>query len=91
MAGLENFAKGMAMVDARATRLAINSFFAKEGNLSELYAKGEAISIVFNVLGLGAGIQLVSIKGNISSPADLRNKEDLVYPRRLIKEAGNDH
>lgn len=48
------------MVAARATRLAIYSSFAKEGNLSDLYAKGEAISTVFNVLGLGAGIQLVS-------------------------------
>ncbi|CAI9265545.1 unnamed protein product [Lactuca saligna] len=138
MAGLGNFSKGMAMVAARATRLAIYSSFAKEGNLSDLYAKGEAISTVFNVLGLGAGIQLVStvcssmqgkmvvgsflslihvystceemrtapintlnpqrtamiiedfIKtGKVSSPADLRNREDLVYPRRLIKEAGN--
>nr|KAJ0207206.1 hypothetical protein LSAT_V11C500295240 [Lactuca sativa] len=138
MAGLGNFAKGMAMVAARATRLPIYSSFAKEGNLSDLYAKGEAISTVFNVLGLGAGIQLVStvcssmqgkmvvgsflslihvystyeemraapintlnpqrtamiiedfIKtGKVSSPADLRYKEDLVFPGRVIKEAGN--
>lgn len=27
--------------------------------------------------------------GKVSSPADLRNREDLVYPRRVIKEAGN--
>ncbi|KAL4588068.1 hypothetical protein LXL04_000946 [Taraxacum kok-saghyz] len=138
MAGLGNLAKGMAMVAARATRLPIYSSFAKEGNLSDLYAKGEAISTVFNVLGLGAGIQLVStvcssmqgkmvvgsflsfihvystyeemrsapintlnpqrtamiiedfIKtGKVSSPADLRYKEDLVHPGRVIKEAGN--
>ena len=48
------------MLAARAIRLPIYSSFAKEGNLSDLYAKGEAISTVFNVLGLGAGIQLVS-------------------------------
>ncbi|KAI3514581.1 hypothetical protein L1887_13122 [Cichorium endivia] len=137
-AGLGNFAKGMAVVAARATRLPIYSSFAKEGNLSDLFAKGEAISTVFNVLGLGAGIQLVStvcssmqgkivvgsllsvihvysvseemraapvntlnpqrtamiiedfIKtGKVSSPADLRYKEDLLFPGRLIKDAGN--
>ncbi|XP_020531079.1 protein root UVB sensitive 2, chloroplastic isoform X3 [Amborella trichopoda] len=60
MAGLGNFAKGMAVVAARATRLPIYSSFAKEGNLSDLFAKGEAISTLFNVVGLGAGIQLAS-------------------------------
>lgn len=50
----------MALVAARATRLPIYSSFAKEGNLSDLFAKGEAISTVFNVLGIGAGIQLAS-------------------------------
>ncbi|KAL8236326.1 hypothetical protein R6Q59_017407 [Mikania micrantha] len=138
MAGLGNFAKGMAVVAARATRLPIYSSFAKEGNLSDLFAKGEAISTVFNVLGLGAGIQLVSTvcssmqgkmvvgpllsiihiycvseemraapvntlnpqrtamiveeflkTGKVSSPADLRYKENLLFPRRLIKDAGN--
>nr|GEV42123.1 protein root UVB sensitive 2, chloroplastic-like [Tanacetum cinerariifolium] len=138
MAGLGNFAKGMATVAARATRLPIYSSFAKEGNLSDLYAKGEAISTVFNVFGLGAGIQLVSTvcqsmqgkmvvgsmlsiihvystyeemraapintlnpqrtamivedflkSGKVSSPADLRYKEDLLFPGRVIKEAGN--
>ncbi|MFS7930555.1 putative Root UVB sensitive family [Helianthus anomalus] len=137
-AGLGNFAKGMAVVAARATRLPIYSSFAKEGNLSDLFAKGEAISTVFNVLGLGAGIQLVSTvcssmqgklvvgpvlsiihiycvseemraapvntlnpqrtamiveeflkTGNVSSPADLRYKESLLFPGRLIKDAGN--
>lgn len=137
-AGLGNFAKGMAVVAARATRLPIYSSFAKEGNLSDLFAKGEAISTVFNVLGLGAGIQLVStvcssiqgkmvvgpllsiihvysvceemraapvntlnpqrtamivedfIKtGKVSSPVDLRYKEDLLFPGRLVKDAGN--
>ncbi|KAK4492455.1 hypothetical protein RD792_003264 [Penstemon davidsonii] len=61
MAGLGNFAKGMAVVAARVTRLPIYSSFAKEGNLSDLFAKGEAISTMFNVLGIGAGIQLASI------------------------------
>ncbi|KAH9298670.1 hypothetical protein KI387_030352, partial [Taxus chinensis] len=60
MASLANFAKGMAVVAARATRLPIYSCFAKEGNLSDLYAKGEAISTLFNVVGLGVGIQLAS-------------------------------
>lgn len=50
----------MAVVAARATRLPIYSSFAKEGNLSDLFAKGEAISTLFNVIGLGAGIQLAS-------------------------------
>lgn len=50
----------MAVVAARATRLPIYSSFAKEGNLSDLFAKGEAISTVFNVLGIGLGIQLAS-------------------------------
>lgn len=52
--------QGMAVVAARATRLPIYSSFAKENNLSDLYAKGEAISTIFNVLGLGVGIQLAS-------------------------------
>ncbi|WMV29923.1 hypothetical protein MTR67_023308, partial [Solanum verrucosum] len=60
VAGLGNFAKGMAVVAARATRLPIYSSFAKEGNLSDLFAKGEAISTLFNVLGLGTGIHLAS-------------------------------
>ncbi|KAJ6812694.1 protein root UVB sensitive 2, chloroplastic [Iris pallida] len=60
LAGLGNFAKGMAVVAARATRLPIYSSFAKEGNLSDLFAKGEAISTLFNVLGIGVGIQLAS-------------------------------
>ncbi|XP_051118955.1 protein root UVB sensitive 2, chloroplastic isoform X3 [Andrographis paniculata] len=141
MAGLGNFAKGMAVVAARATRLPIYSSFAKEGNLSDLFAKGEAISTLFNVLGIGAGIQLASTvcssmqgkiivgpllslvhiycvreemratpvntlnpqrtamivaeflkvipTGRVSSPADLRYKEDLIFPGRLIAEAGN--
>ncbi|XP_050208353.1 protein root UVB sensitive 2, chloroplastic isoform X2 [Mercurialis annua] len=138
VAGLGNFAKGMAVVAARATRLPIYSSFAKEGNLSDLFAKGEAISTVFNVLGLGVGIQLASTvcssmqgkmvvgpllsivhvysvveemravpvntlnpqrtamvvadfvkAGKISSPADLRYREDLLFPGRLIEDAGN--
>lgn len=48
------------MVAARATRLPIYSSFAKEGNLSDLFAKGEAISTLFNVMGIGAGIGLSS-------------------------------
>ncbi|XP_027365420.1 protein root UVB sensitive 2, chloroplastic-like isoform X3 [Abrus precatorius] len=97
MAGLGNFAKGMAVVAARATRLPIYSSFAKEGNLSDLFAKGEAISTLFNVVGIGVGIQLASTictsmqgkTGNVSSPADLRYQEDLLFPQRLVKDAGN--
>ncbi|KAI4301103.1 hypothetical protein L6164_034417 [Bauhinia variegata] len=138
MAGLGNFAKGMAVVAARATRLPIYSSFAKEGNLSDLFAKGEAISTLFNVVGIGVGIQLASTictsmqgklvvgpllsmihvycvteemratpvntlnpqrtamvvanflkAGNVSSPADLRYQEDLLFPGRLIEDAGN--
>uniref|UniRef100_A0A3Q7HCE5 Uncharacterized protein n=1 Tax=Solanum lycopersicum TaxID=4081 RepID=A0A3Q7HCE5_SOLLC len=152
--------QGMAVVAARATRLPIYSSFAKEGNLSDLFAKGEAISTLFNVLGLGAGIHLASTicssmqgkseivfvpvdyrvlcdsgnieylqlvvapllsvihiysvceemraapvntlnpqrtamivadfvkTGRISSPADLRYREDLLFPGRLIEDAG---
>ncbi|XP_056684988.1 protein root UVB sensitive 2, chloroplastic isoform X2 [Spinacia oleracea] len=138
MAGLGNFAKGMATVAARATRLPLYSSFAKEGNLSDLVAKGEALSTLFNVFGMGAGIALAStvcssmqgkviaapllsvlhvfsvveemkavpvntlnpqrtallvadfIKmGKISTPANLRYKEDLLFPGRLIEDAGN--
>ncbi|KAJ6828793.1 protein root UVB sensitive 2, chloroplastic [Iris pallida] len=138
LAGLGNFAKGMAVVAARATRLPIYSSFAKEGNLSDLFAKGEAISTLFNVLGLGVGIQLASTvcssiqgkliagpllsalhiysvsqemraapvntlnsqrtamivadfvqNGKVSSPADLRYRENLVFPDRVIEEAGS--
>ncbi|KAK4573076.1 hypothetical protein RGQ29_031161 [Quercus rubra] len=138
VAGLGNFAKGMAVVAARATRLPIYSSFAKEGNLSDLFAKGEAISTVFNVVGLGAGIFLASTvcssmqgklvvgpvlsvlhvysvieemraapvntlnpqrtamivadflkAGKISTPADLRYREDLLFTGRLIEDAGN--
>ncbi|GLU03634.1 hypothetical protein SLE2022_208230 [Rubroshorea leprosula] len=138
VAGLGNFAKGMAVVAARATRLPIYSSFAKEGNLSDLFAKGEAISTLFNVVGLGVGIQLASTicssmpgklvagsllsgihvysvieemraapvntlnpqrtamivadflkTGKVSNPADLRYREDLLFPGRLVEEAGN--
>ncbi|KAH1256728.1 Protein root UVB sensitive 2, chloroplastic [Glycine max] len=60
MAGLGNFAKGMAVVAARATRLPIYSSFSKEGNLSDLFAKEEEFSTLFNVIGIGVGIQLAS-------------------------------
>lgn len=52
--------QGMAVVASRATRLPIYSSFAKEGNLSDLFARGEAISTLFNVVGIGIGIQLAS-------------------------------
>lgn len=52
--------QGMSIVASRATRLPIYSSFAKEGNLSDLFARGEAISTLFNVVGIGVGIQLAS-------------------------------
>ncbi|KAK2634634.1 hypothetical protein Ddye_029426 [Dipteronia dyeriana] len=52
--------QGMAVVAARATRLPIYSSFAKQGNLSDLFAKVEVISTRFHVLGIGPGIQLAS-------------------------------
>ena len=66
----------MAVVAARATRLPIYSSFAKEGNLSDIFAKGEAISTLFNVAGIGAGIQLASticssMEGKVTSSAHL--------------------
>ncbi|KAK7284115.1 hypothetical protein RJT34_18854 [Clitoria ternatea] len=138
MAGLGNFMKGMAVVAARATRLPIYSSFAKEGNLSDLFAKGEAFSTLFNVIGIGVGIQLASTicasmqgklvvgpllsivhiysvseemratpvntlnprrtamvvadflkEGVISSPADLRYRENLLFPLQPKESAGN--
>jgi hypothetical protein len=52
----------------------VYSAFAKEDNLSDLYAKGEAISTLSNVLGLGVGIYLASniaasIQGKVSAMA----------------------
>ncbi|XP_022758401.1 protein root UVB sensitive 2, chloroplastic-like isoform X2 [Durio zibethinus] len=129
---------GMAVVAARATRLPICSSVAKEGNLSDLFAKGEAISTLCNVVGIGVGMQFASTlcssmqgklvvgpflsfirvysvdeemraapvntlnpqrtamivtdflkTGKVSSPADLRYREDLLFPGRLIEDAGN--
>ncbi|KAK7336865.1 hypothetical protein VNO77_17415 [Canavalia gladiata] len=137
MAGLGNFAKGMAVVAARATRLPIYSSFAKEGNLSDLFAKGEAFSTLCNVIGMGIGIKLASTvcasmqgklvagpllsilhiysvseemratpintlnpgrtamivtdfleEGIVSSPADLRYRENLLFPLQLKEDAG---
>lgn len=138
MAGLGNFAKGMALVAARATRLPIYSSFAKEGNLSDLFAKGEAFSTLCNVVGLGIGIRLASTicasvqgklvvvpllsfihiysvseemratpintlnpqrtamivtdflkAGIVSSPADLRYRENLLFSVRIKEDVGN--
>ncbi|KAK7378468.1 hypothetical protein VNO80_03910 [Phaseolus coccineus] len=138
MAGLGNFAKGMAVVAARATRLPIYSSFAKEGNLSDLFAKGEAFSTLFNVIGIGVGIQLASTicasmqgkfvagpllsiihlysvseemratpintlnprrtamvvddflkAGVVSSPSDLRYRENLLFNLQLKEDTGN--
>ena len=50
----------MVVVASRATRLPIYSSFAKEGNYSDIFAKGEAFSTLFNVIGIGVGSQLAS-------------------------------
>ncbi|KAL2321045.1 hypothetical protein Fmac_030014 [Flemingia macrophylla] len=138
VAGLGNLAKGMAVVAARATRLPIYSSFAKEGNLSDLFAKGEAFSTLCNVVGIGVGIQLASTicasmqgklvvgpllsilhiysvaeemratpintlnprrtgmvvadflkEGVVSSPADLRYRENPFFPLQLKEDVGN--
>eukprot|EP00850_Spirogloea_muscicola_P016694 SM000137S00472 [mRNA] locus=s137:311893:315848:+ [translate_table: standard] len=60
VAGAANMAKGMGLVSARSTRLPIYASFAREGNLSDLYAKGEAISTLSNILGIAIGIRLAS-------------------------------
>lgn len=78
----------MAVVAARAARLPIYSSFAKEGNLSDLFAKGEAISTVFNVLGLGAGIQLVStvcssMQGKVRLTFEITFFPFLVYGKKI--------
>ncbi|RLM66183.1 protein root UVB sensitive 2, chloroplastic [Panicum miliaceum] len=132
VAGLGNFAK------QERQGFQFYSSFAKEGNLSDLFAKGEAISTLFNVMGIGAGIGLASTvcsttqgklivgpllsavhiygvvqemratpvdtlnpkrtamivadfvkSGKVSSPAELRYREDLLFPNRLIEEAGS--
>ncbi|GJP77226.1 hypothetical protein CLOP_g7650 [Closterium sp. NIES-67] len=46
LAGLANAGKGLSLVIARATRLPLYDAFAREGNISDLYAKGEAISVL---------------------------------------------
>eukprot|EP00897_Mesotaenium_endlicherianum_P000424 jgi/Mesen1/10382/ME000081S09771 len=71
IAGLAQMAKGAALVSARATRLPIYSSFALENNLSDLYAKGEAISVLSNIAGMGLGIQLASSSLCRSTPGKL--------------------
>lgn len=66
----------MSIVASRATRLPIYSSFAKEGNLSDLFAKGEAFSTLFNVVGIGIGIQLAS-----TVCASMQGK---VYPYQIL-------
>lgn len=84
----------MAVVAARATRLPIYSSFAKEGNLSDLFAKGEAISTLFNVLGIGVGIQLAStvcssIQGKVNKVyyiiSSLSNIYIIIYRKALSR------
>ncbi|KAK6164461.1 hypothetical protein DH2020_001325 [Rehmannia glutinosa] len=156
MAGLGNFAKVRnGSCCSKSNKIAHIFFIRQRGNLSDLFAKGEAISTLFNVLGIGAGIQLASTvcsstqgrfastwsmwikkiaqfrtlvvgpllslvhiycvreemratpvntlnpqrtalivaeylkSGRISSPADLRYQEDLLFPGRVIEEAGS--
>ncbi|CAI7771399.1 unnamed protein product [Closterium sp. NIES-54] len=60
LAGLANAGKGLSLVIARATRLPLYDAFAKEGNISDLYAKGEAISVLSSLAGLALGLKLAS-------------------------------
>ncbi|CAI5953715.1 unnamed protein product [Closterium sp. NIES-65] len=53
-------AAGLSLVIARATRLPLYDAFAKEGNISDLYAKGEAISVLSSLAGLALGLKLAS-------------------------------
>lgn len=52
--------QGIALLAARSTRLPIYTAFAKHGNVGDLYAKGEALSVLSNVAGMWLGIQLAS-------------------------------
>ena len=52
--------QGVALVAARSTRLPIYRCFAGEQNLGDLHAKGEALSVFFNLWGLAAGMKLAS-------------------------------
>ncbi|CAI5515999.1 unnamed protein product [Closterium sp. Naga37s-1] len=60
LAGLANAGKGLSLVIARATRLPLYDAFAREGNISDLYAKGEAISVLSSLAGLALGLKLAS-------------------------------
>ncbi|GJP56764.1 hypothetical protein CLOM_g15815 [Closterium sp. NIES-68] len=60
LAGLANAGKGLSLVIARATRLPLYDAFAREGNISDLYAKGEAISVLSSLGGLALGLKLAS-------------------------------
>ncbi|KAK3229021.1 hypothetical protein Dsin_000902 [Dipteronia sinensis] len=75
--------RGLQTVDslsmhARATRLPIYSSFAKQGNLSDPFAKGEAISTLFNVLGIGQGILFYHArKEDAGTPGSVKVGRDL--------------
>ncbi|KAK6940672.1 Root UVB sensitive family [Dillenia turbinata] len=86
IAGLGNFARGVAVVAARATSLPIYSSFAKEGNLSDLFTKGEAISTLFNVAGIRSGILLLE-KYQVLLIYCTKNIS--LFPGRLIADAGS--
>ncbi|KAL2327923.1 hypothetical protein Fmac_021350 [Flemingia macrophylla] len=63
------------VVAARATRLPIYSSFAKEGNLSDLFAKGEVFSTLCNVVG-------IEDVGNIRVGKDVHK---VIKPSRLVE------
>ncbi|KAL2333961.1 hypothetical protein Fmac_015174 [Flemingia macrophylla] len=65
----------IVVVAARATRLPIYSSFAKEGNLSDLFAKGEAFSTLCNVVG-------IEDVGNIRVGKDVHK---VIKPSRLVE------
>ncbi|GJN02344.1 hypothetical protein PR202_ga19683 [Eleusine coracana subsp. coracana] len=90
VAGLGNFAKGIAVVAARATRLPIYTSFAKEVHIYGVVQEMKATPI--NTLNPQRTAMIVADfvgSGKVSSPAELRYREDLLFPNRLIQEAGS--
>ncbi|CAI5462662.1 unnamed protein product [Closterium sp. Yama58-4] len=80
LAGLANAGKGLSLVIARATRLPLYDAFAKEGNISDLYAKGEAISVLSSLAGLALGLKLAS---SVCQTAQAKLISLLLYPISL--------
>ncbi|KAI4329699.1 hypothetical protein MLD38_028054 [Melastoma candidum] len=95
------FCRRMAVVVARATRLPIYSSLAKEGNLRMPAAPANTLNPLrmdmivadfLKSLRLFCPRRFCSysvMTGKVSSPADIRHREGLLFPGRLIEDAGN--